>query len=431
MSQAASRKSWLLLTAGLIVYFVLAAQTLPQDNQLDLFVYRTGAQLALAGESPYDTQRMTNEIAKTFPPKDANDFANNCGFFLPPQAIVLFAPFAKMNSWSVAEAVWFFLLTIFGALCGTLAWTFGRTAAHRGTGWAIIVVVLLLNPITLPTLVVGQTPLLFAGCIALGQYCFERDRPRVGCFLWALTFFKPNLALPFLALAAILGGWKRAGGIVLVVALLNLLGGLLTYGTLAGAIDLFGQYVDYIGSAHKNVLFNRVDQNYQILGWNRIIAAVGGPAIELGIFRVLAGLALWAALIAIRLRLDAPWRDVIDRSKIDPAYLLAATAVGALFFNQVLASELLLLVLLAPLIVQHIDANRRCDIWVLCGLLIFLLLPFNFMDQIADIFGVAPASRGRALLRSHKCFGMGALAAWLLIRGPVHKTSAELARHSN
>ena len=81
------------------------------------------------------------------------------------------------------------------------------------------------------------------------------------------------------------------------------------------------------------MLFNRVDQNYQILSWNRIIAAVGGPAIELGISTVLAGLALWSALIAIRLRLHAAWRDVIDRTKIDPAYLLAVTAVGSLSFQ--------------------------------------------------------------------------------------------------
>jgi Glycosyltransferase family 87 len=421
-------KSWLLLTAGLLVYLALAARTLPHDNQLDLFVYRAGAQIALGGESPYETKRMLAVVIAQFPPKDANDlFAHNCGFFLPPQAIVLFTPFAKMKSWSEAESIWFFVLTLFGALCGTLAWTFGRTAAHCGTGWAIIVLVLLLNPLTLPTLVVGQTPLLFAGCIALGQYCFERDCPRMGCLLWALTFFKPHLALPFLALAAILGSWKRTGGIVLFVAALNLLGGLLTYGTLTGAFDLFGEYVDYIGSAHKDVVFNRVDQNYQILSWNRIVAALGEPAIELQISTVLAGFAVWAALIAVRLRLVAPWRDVFDRNKLDPAYLLAVTAVGSLFFNQVLASEMLLLVLLAPMILQHIDANRRRDVWALVGLLIFLMLPFNFMDQIADGLGLEPASRGRTLLRSHKCFGMGALAGWLLVRGPARREQVELA----
>ncbi len=426
---ATSRKSWLLLSAGLLLYLTLAARTLPNDNQLDLFVYRTGAQIALAGESPYDTKRMLAVVIVNFPPKNADDlFAHNCGFFLPPQAIVLFAPFAKMKSWSEAESVWFFLLTLFGALCGTLAWTFGRTAAQRGTGWEIIVLVLLLNPVTLPTLVVGQTPLLFAGCIALGQYCFERDCPRMGCFLWAMTFFKPHLALPFLAIAAILGGGRRAGGIVLFVALLNLLGGLLTYGTFAGAFDLFREYVDYIGSgANKNVVFNLVVANYQILSWNRIIAAVGGPAIELQVSTVLAGFAVWATLIGIRLRLDAPWRDVFDRNKIDPAYLLAVTVVGALFFNQVLASEMLLLVLLAPLIVQHIDANRRRDVWILIGLLLFLMLPFNFMEQIGELLGLDPVSRGRTLLRSHKCFGVGALAAWLLIRGPVRGTNAKLA----
>ena len=228
MNQAASRKSWLLLTAGLIAYLVLAARTLPDDNQLDLFVYRTGAQLALAGESPYDSQRMSNEIAKTFPPKDANDFANNCGFFLPPQGIVLFSLFAKMKSWVAAEAVWFLLLTLFGI--SAEPWP-GRSAARRASrmGWAIIVVVLLLNPVTLPTLVVGQTPLLFAGCIALGQYCFERQTAEHGLLPLGTDVLQAEPGVAVLALAAILGGWKRAGGIALIVALLNLLGGLLTY----------------------------------------------------------------------------------------------------------------------------------------------------------------------------------------------------------
>jgi hypothetical protein len=286
----------------------------------------------------------------------------------------------------------------------------------------VIAVVVLLNPITLPTLVVGQTSLFFAGCIALGEYCFERGRPRLGCFLWALTFFKPHLALPFFALAGFLGGWKRVAGIVLFVAVLNLLGGLLTRPTLAGAIGLFGEYIDYLGSAHKNVVFNLVAANYQIPGWNRMIAAAGGPIIELRIWMVLAGFAVWAAIIAIRLRLAAPWHDLADRDKIDAAYLLAVTTVGSLFFNQVLASEMILLVLLAPLIAQHIDANRRRDAWVLAGLLVFLILPFNVMDQIADALGLGPLSRGRTVLLSHKCFGMGALSTWLVVRGPYRES---------
>lgn len=414
--EATGWKSKALLAAGLVVYLLVAARTLPKDNQLDLFVYRAGAKLAWEGESPYDTPRIQLETFRQFP-KDVN-FVVNCGFFLPPQGIVLFAPFAKIESWPGAEAGWFAVLTAFGILCGTLAWTFGRAPPNRGTGWAVIVLVLLLNPITMPSLVVGQTTLLFAGCIAFGQYCFESGSPRFGCFLWALIFFKPHLALPFLALAAILGGWKRFAGIVFFVVLLNLLGGLLTRGTFSGSIQLFREYLDYIASAHKTVVFNLVEANYQIPSWNRILVACGGPAINLTIAMTLGGFAVWAALIAARLRFAAPWRDLFDRTKLDQAYLLAAAVVAALFFAQVLAYEMILLVLLSPLILQSIDAARRNEAWVIIALVVFLLIPLTTMDQIADRMGLGEESRGRLLLRSHKCFGMAALAIFLLIRGP-------------
>jgi hypothetical protein len=113
-----------------------------------------------------------------------------------------------------------------------------------------------------------------------------------------------------------------------------------------------------------------------------------------------------------------PWRNIFNRQQLDPAYLLAATTVGALFFAQVLASEMILLVLLAPLILRHIDGNRRGDAWALIGILIFILIPMSLMDQIADRVSLSEESRGRTLLRSHKCFGMAALALYLLIRGP-------------
>jgi hypothetical protein len=202
---------------------------------------------------------------------------------------------------------------------------------------------------------------------------------------------------------------------------MNLLGAWLTTRSFTGPAVLVGDYVSFLDTGHKAVRYNLVGVNFQITSWNRMLAALGGPALDLRVSMVLAGFAVWGALILARLRIEAPWRDGWDRRKLDPAYLLAMTSVGAVFCAQVLASELILLVLLAPLILQRIDAGRRRDVWVLVGLLLFLLIPLNLMDQIANGLQLDDESRARTLLRSHKCFGLAALAAYLLVLGPLKK----------
>ncbi|MCE9532978.1 MAG: DUF2029 domain-containing protein [Planctomycetes bacterium] len=406
-----ARKLRMLFAAGMVVYLVLVSLSLFKNDQLDLYVYRVGATFALAGQTPYDTAKFQARVAEKFPPKDDDDFAANCGFFLAPPAIVLFAPFAKLN-WIAAEIGWSILLTLMGLACGTLAWTFGRDPARRGAGWEIVVLALLLNPVTLPGIVVGQTSLFFVGCVALGQYCFEVGRPRVGCFLWAMLFFKPHLAIPFLGLALVLGGWRRVAGIIVLVAFLNLLGGFLTRGTFFGSINLLREYVEYVGGARGTVVFNQVAQNYQIPSWNRILAAVGGPAIDLKVWMTIAGFGFWGLLVWGRTRLSG------TTLKADPAWLAAVTAAGTLFFAQVLAYEMIVLVLLAPLILQWHDRGQCVDFRITIGLLLFLMLPMSVMDQIANLGGLGEDSRGRILLRSHRCFGMAALVIFLHVRGP-------------
>ncbi len=413
------KTSWgskLLVCAGLVVYLYLCAQTMKEIGQFDFCVYRTGAQIGLEGRDPYNTKLLQSRVADFFPPKDKNDPANQCGFFLPPQAIAFFSPYAKMD-WDLAQGLWFFFLSACGFLSGILAYSFGRAKERQGSGWALIVLLVLLNPITMPSMVKGQMGILFVGSLALGQYAFENGCPRFGCFLWSIPFIKPHLALPFLILAWVLGGWRRAAGIAFVVALWNLLGGLIVFGSLEGAVRLFRIYIEYIAASHKTVVYNLVAENYEILSWNRILFASGGPAIDLKIWMTLTGFAVWGLLILGRMRLSGP----VSRERLDPAYLVAVTAVGALFFAQVLAYEMILLALLAPLILQHFDANRRSDAFAMIAILLFLLIPMNLTDQLAERVGWDESSRQRTLMRSHKCFGMAMLAIYLLIRGPARK----------
>jgi hypothetical protein len=418
LHERASLGSKLLLVAGLIVYALLSYRSLAHNNQRDFFIYRLGTRLALAGDSPYDAAKLRQETAEVFPATPDDTFAENCGFFLTPQAIAIFYPFASAD-WDIAQSMWFLTLSLCATLSGTLAFTFGRREDRQGVGWAIIAVVVLLNPITQPSLVVGQTTLLVVGCLALGQYAFETDCPRLGCFLWAIPFFKPHLMPLFFILAVLLGGWKRAAGIGLFVVGLHLLGGLLATGAIRGAIALNRDYLDYVGAAHKAVVYNLVEENYQIPSWNRLLFVLGGPALNLRVPMILAGDALWVAMLAIRLRGRLP----------GPAFLVAAAAVGTLTFTQVLAYEMLLLAFLAPLILQLFDAGRRGDAWTLIAFLVFLLVPLTTMDHLANAMNLPVDSRLRLIMLSHKCAGMTALAIWLAARARALTTTKSLRQY--
>jgi len=397
----------LLLALVFLLYAAFSFRSLAYSDQLDLYVYRLGAKLALEGQTPYDTPRFQAVIAERFSGDDDETFRTNCGFFLPPQAIAMFAPLAVLG-WDAAQVVWWIVLTACAIGTATLAWTFGRDERRRGLGWPFIIIVVLLNPLTLPSLVVGQTTLLVVASIAIGQLCFERGRPTVGCLLWSLSFLKPHLAILFLAVPLVQGGWKRAAGIVMLVGLWNLAGGLILRRDPAGAVKLLPEYLDYLATAHKAVIFNQVEQNYQIPSWNRLLFVVGGPTINLRISMVLAGYALWAALIAVRNGRHA---------MRDPAYLLAAAAVGTLEFAQVLAYEMLLLVLVTPWLLQLLDEGRQAAAYSLIGLLLLALVPMTTMANVANGWGLADDSQGRQLLLSHKCIAMAGLMLQLLLAG--------------
>jgi hypothetical protein len=116
--------------------------------------------------------------------------------------------------------------------------------------------------------------------------------------------------------------------------------------------------------------------------------------------------------------LSAPWKIALSRERLDSAYLLAVAVTASLFFAQVLAYELILIALLAPLILQRIDQGKRWDAYALIAIVLFLVTPMSSMDRIADVFGLEEFGRGRTLLRSHRCFGLAGLAVYLLVRGP-------------
>ena len=64
-----------------------------------------------------------------------------------------------------------------------------------------VAVALCLNFLTTALVLVGQTTLLFVGCVAAGQWLYEKGRPWAAALLWAIPFMKPHLALPLIPLA--------------------------------------------------------------------------------------------------------------------------------------------------------------------------------------------------------------------------------------
>ncbi|HJZ55298.1 MAG TPA: glycosyltransferase family 87 protein, partial [Gemmataceae bacterium] len=270
-----------LAAVGLLTVFALFL-AVSTNNFPDFFIYRAGAELGLRGESPYRLEPIRERVGEQFPdanPKPdakeevkADALVNNCGFFLPPQAIVVFAPFAAVP-YSTAKVLWSLTTGLSAAAVLLLLRTFGNSPPRSLIG-QLVPLFLLLNFLTIGIVFVGQTTLLCVGCVAAGQWCFERKWLVPGAVLWAIPFIKPHLALPLLPLAWYLGGWKRAAAITGVVAGLNLAGCLIAHVSPR-------EYLEFLGASHGTVAFNLVSRNYEIASWNRLLyvmtEALGEP----------------------------------------------------------------------------------------------------------------------------------------------------------
>lgn len=332
-----------LLLAAFATYWALN-----RNDFQDFFIYRAGAEIGLRGESPHDAMKIRAAVARQFP--ESETLIENCGFFLPPQAIVLFAPFA-MLPYDFAKLIWAGVNGLAALTCLLLPRLFRRSDEEvNRLGWlpAILPFAILLAPtLTLPIMIVGQTTIVFLGAVIAGQWCFDKGRPILGSLLWAIPFVKPHLALPLIAVAWYLGGWKRAVGVLASVGILNLAGCLIA----GGSPLFFREYVEFLGSGHKAVIFNRVEMNPQVTSWNRLLFACGGPLIELTAWSTLAGYAIWFGLILGRCALRA--------EQPTGSWAMAAAMTGALLCCQVLGYETLILALVLPWCMDLFLEGRR------------------------------------------------------------------------
>lgn len=345
----------------------------------DLFIYRAGAVIGLDGRSPYDNATLRELVVVQYP--DDPMLANNLGFFLPPHAIVLFAPFALMP-WVVAKYTFATLTIVLTALTARRLGVFGSSLTPA---WLepVFVFVVLLSPIVVTGMIVGQTSALAFACVVLGEVAYRAGWKRLAGLLWAVPFVKPHLALPLLPLAWYLGGWRRAAELALWLVGLNLVGCLLS----TGSPLLIRDYLDYLTTGHTAVVFNRVETNPHITSWNRLIVAAGGPAIELTAVGVLAGYAVWAVAVLLRVR--------IARNRPTTAWAVAVAFAAAPVCCQVMGYELTVLALVVPHVLDLFAAGRvRTSLLIVMGLAL----------------AWAPFAVGE-LLPSHRAIG----AAWVAV----------------
>jgi hypothetical protein len=372
--------------ASLLLLAFALFQGLGTKNARDFFIYRLGAELASRGENPYDLKKIQQHVAAAYPEEDEDTkrFVANSGYFLPPLAIVLFLPLAAMPA-IAAKVCWALTIGVAGFCIARLPAMLRSSDSPPPAvlpSYAIPFL-LVLNPLTLAVVLVGQVSLLSLGCIAAGLWCIDRGRPYLASILWVLPFMKPHLALPLIPLLWFLSGWRPAVLLVALMVILNL-GGAMVVG---GSPRFLGQYLEYLSEAHKAVGFNRAESNPRITSWNRLLLTAGGPLVELNVMTTLAGYLVWFGL--------AIGRVALSRSRPKAVWAVAVAAVGAVLCSQVLVYELLILALVIPWVRDLFASGYRYRGLLAFGLLAVQLIPWMAMEKLGIAF---PPSLGVVLL---------------------------------
>jgi len=381
---------------ALAVVVVQVALHLPPITGIHQYfcVYHAGVDSAWHGNSPYHIGPIQNTVERRLKIQPGGF---SCGFFLPPTSFVILAPFATV-SWQIADRAWILLSISCAVICGSLAHSFGRTLSNR-PGWGFVAATILLCPLVQRAIALGQTPLFICACIALAQRAFECGRPRLGTLLWASVAIKPHLALPLLAAAWFIGGWRRGMGIAVTMSIAWIAGCFL----IGDPVSVSLGYVDFLGDSHKAIGFNRIE-NDQIVGWNRLLASVGGPLIEFGSIGVLAGFSISLGVLwALRIRrLESP----------NSQWILAASVAWGLFTAQAHGYELVMLALTAPYLLRLKDQRCHVDLAVLLGVLLVMSVPREAVVRLMLATDVTAA------ILSYRAAALAVFCVHLLIRKP-------------
>lgn len=360
------------LFVAAVAFVCLFPDLILRNHGQDLFIYRGGAALALAGQSPYDAPGLSAMVAAQFVEDEHADFRANHGFFLSPVGVALFAPFAVLP-WGLAT--WAFAALSY-ALAGLGAWHLFDLASPAtrerfgGVGRVGLMAVVLWDPILFIGTIVAQTSAAGFGLVVVGEMLRRRGSAWAGAVCWAAVFAKPHTALILLPLAWYAGGWRHLLRVGVATAALMAAGI-----AASGGPAVIPRYVDQLQTGHKLVEFNKVTWNPQLTSWNRALVAAGGPPIELDATRTLAGYAACAALIAAR---------VLRSGRPTPAWAFAAGAMAATEACQLGPYELMLAALVLPLALDWRaggKAGRAPALWLGVGL-VLKSIPYEVSGEV-------------------------------------------------
>lgn len=327
------------IVAGVLLFAFGLFKAFDTQSEPDLFIYRLGAEFLLRHENPYDVAKVRAAVTVQFPDGDPkhDSFVNNCGYFLPPAATLLYLPFAILP-WVGAKVAWAVVLGFAGYAIARVPELLCSAGAPPPAFLFAVAVpfVLVVNPLLLAIVGVGQVTPVCVACVVAGLFAFERKKPSLAAILWVIPFVKPHVALPLIPLAYFLGGWRPTLLLVALVGGLNLVGAW----AVGGSPLFLREYLDFLPQAREAVLYNRAAENSALTSWNRLLFALGGPLVELTAVTTVAGYLVWFGLVLGRCAL----------ANVTPSatWACAAAAAGAMVCSQVIVSEGLILVIAVP-----------------------------------------------------------------------------------
>jgi hypothetical protein len=382
-----------------------------ENHHEDLWIYSSGPWLAMNNQTPYDVANIHTRVEERWP--DDENLDGNSGFFLTPQALFVYAPWVAIP-WDIAKPLWCAFSIGLAAAAG---WGMRKLSDAPLPGWftAAAVVAVLLNPMALFVLIVGQSTLLVLSCVVLGEVAYRAGWKRMGCILWAVCFIKPHIAFPLLPLAWYLNGWKRIAEVAAWAGALNVLAGMVFFGKPLFVLD----YLKCVQEGHQTVEFNRVGVNKQITGWNRLLVAGGGPALDLGMVGTLVSYAVLLVVAGLR---------CVVFGKVTPTrdWCFAIAGCACLHCCQLLPYELPMLCLAVPFVVRLIASDRIRD--RLAAVVVILPAAFAFLDggDGSPYYQLLARTVGgtqlETLLQSHRSIGVMLTTAVVLITGPMSPT---------
>lgn len=408
----------LVLLVALVMHIAyLGLVGLDRSRALDFYVFYTSTRVARLGLNPYDpgpgidlNHKDLSEAAGAVLPRYLNvdppfspKLTWGFGVPYPPEGYLLFLPFS-LPRWHSALWAWLTFLTLMAAACGTLVWPAPGGGLRSPLTPAVIVALMLVNPTSELMFSLGQCSLVICGAVALGQWALRRGHRVVAAAVWSFCSIKPQLGLPLIALSLPLGGWRFFRDVGLGVVLFNLVGGIVVTGNPLMILDMFESL------RHYTAMYYNTPQASTTVGWNRLLYALGGPAVDLSAGKVVAGYFTACLLLFAKFLIGG-------RRSWAPSYWLAVCAAVPFTFALAHDYDMVILALLIPYLLELWDHRDRLMLGLLAAALAISMIPKSVMSR-ASLRLLAIDDPEMGLLNAHRGLaGLTILA--LLLLGPT------------